>query len=170
MEGSSVHSPLMVREITAISAIKFLLTRVGCEWALIVDWTRCHRVILSDLCFHLLTHMTSHGITPPFLQSITWLNRKGPTVLQLYHLGKIIWKGGASPLWAAFSIVITHESSNSITRGKSSQESTPTVDRRPTCLTLLFPHYCGEWTIHSSFDGMAVVSTDPSKSPRSCPI
>jgi len=28
---------------------------------------------------------------------------------------------------------------------------TPAVDRSPTCLTLLFLHYCKEWTITLSF-------------------
>ncbi len=36
---------------------------------------------------------------------------------------------------------------SSRTRSKPSQNSTPAVDRRPTCLTLLVSHYCEEWTM-----------------------
>ena len=39
---------------------------------------------------------------------------------------------------------------SSRTRSKPPQESTPAVDRRPTCLTLLFIYYYMEWTISSS--------------------
>src|SRR3989344_4613751 len=35
---------------------------------------------------------------------------------------------------------------------------TPAVDRSPTCLTLLFSHYCEEWTITLSFSGKLTFS------------
>jgi hypothetical protein len=41
----------------------------------------------------------------------------------------------ASPLLANLSFHITVESSNFLTRSESPQQSTPAVDRRPTCLT-----------------------------------